>query len=129
MCNTIVIGDFSGVKQQNLAKSFVQIPQQELVDKIKYKAELLGMAVVMQNESYTSGYSALDLEDINKNTYNKSRRIYRGLFKSNKGILINSDVNGSINILRKYLKCSPKSLIMIMDNGVLDTPIRLRVAY
>ena len=66
MCNTIVIGDFSGVKQQNLAKSFVQIPQQELVDKIKYKAELLGMAVVMQNESYTSGCSALDLEDINK---------------------------------------------------------------
>ena len=30
-CNTIVIGDFSGIKQENHAKSFVQIPQQELV--------------------------------------------------------------------------------------------------
>lgn len=128
-CNIIVIGDFSGVKQENNAKSFVQIPQQELVDKIKYKAQLLGIEVVMQNESYTSGCSALDLESINKENYNKSRRIYRGLFISNKGIKINADVNGSINIMRKYLKCSPKSLKMIMDNGVLDTPIRLRIAY
>ncbi|QPW62074.1 RNA-guided endonuclease InsQ/TnpB family protein [Clostridium botulinum] len=128
-CHTIVIGDFSGVKQENDAKSFVQIPQQELVDKVKYKAQLLGIEVAMQNESYTSGCSALDLEDIGKKYYNKSRRIHRGLFVSNNGIKINADVNGSINILRKYLKCSPKSLKMIMDNGVLDTPIRLRIAY
>lgn len=127
-CHTIVIGDFSGVKQENTAKSFVQIPQQELVDKIKYKAELLGIQVIMQNESYTSGCSALDLENIEKETYNKSRRIERGLFKSNKGILINADINGSLNIMRKYLKCTPKSLKMIMDNGFLNNPIRIRVA-
>ena len=128
-CHTIVIGDFKGVKQENIAKSFVQIPQQQLVDKIKYKAELLGMVVAMQEESYTSGCSALDLEVVGKKSYNKARRIQRGLFKSNKGILINADINGSINILRKFLKCSPKSLTKMMDNGVLDTPIRLRVAY
>lgn len=127
-CHTIVIGDFSGVKQENTSKSFVQIPQQELVNKIMYKAKLLGIKVIMQNESYTSGCSALDLEVIGKESYDKSRRIYRGLFQSNKGILINADVNGSYNILRKYLKCTPKSLKMIMDNGVLDAPIRLRIA-
>ncbi|BDB03662.1 hypothetical protein CBOS2020_37690 (plasmid) [Clostridium botulinum] len=127
-CHTIVIGDFKGIKQENTAKSFVQTPQQQLVEKIKYKAKLLGIKVVIQNESYTSGCSVLDLEEIGKDKYNKNRRIYRGLFKSNKGILINADVNGSYNIMRKYLKCTPKSLIKIMDNGFLDNPIRLRVA-
>ncbi|AUM93733.1 TPA: transposase [Clostridium botulinum] len=127
-CHTIVIGDFKGIKQENTAKSFVQTPQQQLVEKIKYKAKLLGIKVVIQNESYTSGCSVLDLEEIGKDRYNKNRRIYRGLFKSNKGILINADVNGSYNIMRKYLKCTPKSLIKIMDNGFLDNPIRLRVA-
>lgn len=127
-CHTIVIGDFKGIKQENSAKSFVQTPQQQLVDKIKYKAELLGIKIKMQEESYTSGCSALDLEEINKNSYNKNRRIYRGLFKSNKGILINADINGSLNIMRKYLKCTPRSLIKMMDNGFLDNPIRLRVA-
>ncbi|NFF75954.1 IS200/IS605 family element transposase accessory protein TnpB [Clostridium sporogenes] len=127
-CHTIIIGDFKGVKQQNTAKSFVQTPQQELVNKIKYKAELLGIKIIMQEESYTSGCSALDLEEINKDSYNKNRRIYRGLFKSNKGILINADINGSYNIMRKYLKCTPRSLIKMMDNGFLDNPIRLRVA-
>lgn len=127
-CHTIIIGDFKGVKQENTAKSFVQIPQRELVDKIKYKAELLGIKIKMQEESYTSGCSALDLEEINKDSYNKNRRIYRGLFKSNKGLLINADINGSLNIMRKYLKCTPRSLIKMMDNGFLDNPIRLRVA-
>ena len=47
-CHTIVIGDFKGVKQNNKAKSFVQTPQIDLVNKLKYKAELLGIRVVMQ---------------------------------------------------------------------------------
>ena len=126
-CHTIVIGDFKGVKQNNKAKSFVQTPQMELVNKLKYKAELLGIKVVMQDESYTSGCSALDLEEIGSTTYNKSRRIFRGLFVSNKGIKINADINGAINILRKYNKCIPR--LIAMDNGFLDNPIRLRVSY
>lgn len=32
------------------------------------------------------------------------KRIKRGLYKSSDGKLINSDINGSINILRKYFK-------------------------
>lgn len=42
-CKTIIIGDFSGIKQENRSKSFVQIPQQQLVEKIKYKAGLSGI--------------------------------------------------------------------------------------
>ena len=126
-CNTIVIGDFSGIKQENNAKSFVQIPQQELVKKTKYKAELVGLKVIMVNESYTSGCSAIDLEEINKANYNKSRRITRGLFKTNNGMLINADVNGALNILRKYIKGIPKAIEIARDNGRLDSPLRIRV--
>ena len=127
-CNTIVIGDFSGIKQENHTKSFVQIPQQELVNKIKYKAELAGLKVIMVNESYTSGCSAIDLEPINKEYYNKSRRIERGLFRTNAGILINADVNGALNILRKYIKGIPKAVQTARDNGRLDSPLRIRIA-
>jgi putative transposase len=35
-----------------------------------------------------------------KENYNKNRRVERGLFQS-KGTLINSDVNGSLQIMRK----------------------------
>ncbi|OXB94682.1 RNA-guided endonuclease InsQ/TnpB family protein [Parageobacillus galactosidasius] len=126
-CNTIVIGDIRGIKQENYAKSFVQIPQQELVNKIKYKAELVGLKVVMINESYTSGCSAIDLEEINKANYNKSRRITRGLFKTNNGMLINADVNGALNILRKYIKGIPRAIQIARDNGCLNHPLRIRV--
>lgn len=126
-CNTIVIGDIRGIKQENFAKSFVQIPQQELVNKIKYKAELVGLKVVMINESYTSGCSAIDLEEINKANYNKSRRITRGLFTTNNGMLINADVNGALNILRKYIKGIPRAIQVARDNGCLNHPLRIRV--
>ena len=129
-CNTIVIGDIEGIKQENNVKSFVNIPHQKLVDKIEYKAKLVGLKVVYVKENYTSGCSALDLENINKANYDKSRRIVRGLFRSNQGILVNSDVNGSLNILRKYVKdkCIPKLIQSVMDNGALNTPLRIRVA-
>lgn len=129
-CNTIVIGDIEGIKQENNVKSFVNMPHQKLVDKIEYKAKLVGLKVVYVKENYTSGCSALDLENINKANYDKSRRIVRGLFRSNKGILVNSDVNGSLNILRKYVKdkCIPKLIQSVMDNGGLNTPLRIRVA-
>ncbi|MEW8974509.1 MAG: hypothetical protein AB2375_09965, partial [Tissierellaceae bacterium] len=79
----------------------------------------------MQNESYASGCSALNLELINKEYYN-NRRIERGLFVSNEVIKINADINGSLNILRKYNKSTPRLVEQVRDNGVLDNPICLR---
>ena len=128
---TIVIGDISLIKQEmNYNKSFVQLPLQRLVELIKYKAKLIGMEVKVIKESYTSGCSSLDIEPIDKAHYNKSRRIKRGLFKSNKGLLINADINGSLNILRLYVKdTSIPELIKIAEvNGFVNNPIKLRVA-
>jgi IS605 OrfB family transposase len=126
----IVIGDIKDIKQNCKIKSFVQIPVQKLVELIEYKAELLGISVVKIKENYTSGVSAIDLEEISKEFYNKSRRVNRGMFVTNTGIKINADVNGSLNILRKHLKdeCIPKLIQSVRDNGLVNSPVRIRVA-
>lgn len=126
---TIVIGNIKNIKQNSTIKSFVQIPVQRFINMIEYKAELGGINVVRLNEAYTSGCSAIELEKINKSNYNKSRRVYRGLFK-NKKTNINSDINGSLNILRKYLKdkCIPELINGARDNGVVYPPRRISVA-
>jgi len=128
-CNKILIGNIKNIKQKNKSKSFVQIPEQRLVDLITYKAKLEGIKVIFVNESYTSGVSAIDMEPIKKQYYNKKRRIERGLFKTNTGLVINADINGSLNILRKYVKNVIPMLIQeLRNNGCWNQPIRIRVA-
>ena len=125
----IVIGKLKDIKQDmNYNKSFVQIPTQRLVELITYKAKLQGIEIKLQEEAYTSGCSAIDLEPITKKYYNKSRRITRGLFKSGYGIL-NADINGSLNILRKAEKCIPDLVNTMRDKGNWTHPQRIRVAY
>ena len=83
-CDRIIIGDIKNIKQNmKNNKRFVQMPIQSLVQKITYKAQLEGIEVILIKENYTSGVSSLDKEEINKENYNKERRIERGLFKTN----------------------------------------------
>ena len=129
-CSTIVIGNIKNIKQNmKNNKRFVEMPLQNLVQKIEYKARLEGIEVEKIGEEYTSGVSSIDKEEINKKYYNKSRRIKRGLFKTNSGKIINADVNGSLNILRKYIKenFSP-NLEIAMDIGREQRPLKKRVA-
>jgi putative transposase len=104
--NTIVIGYNEFWKQKvNIGKvnnqKFVQIPFDKLLFMIKYKSEKYGINVITNEESYTSKCSFLDGEEISKHEEYLGKRIYRGLFRTSKGKLINSDVNGSYNIIRK----------------------------
>ncbi len=104
--NTIVIGKNKEWKQEvNIGKknnqNFVQIPFARLIEMIQYKAKENGITVILTEESYTSGTSFIDNEQPIKENYNKSRRIKRGLFKSNAGVLINADLNGAYQILKK----------------------------
>jgi putative transposase len=147
---TIVIGDMKGVKQKNVAKTFVQVPVQRLGEMVEYKATASGFEVVYQKENYTSGVSAIDLEPVEKGFYDKSRRFQRGLFRSNCHVVINADVNGSLNIMRKYMdkgssaktypswanadvtpsmrrQGTPRLITSARDNGFVSNPQRIRV--
>ena len=104
--NTLVIGNNKEWKQEiNIGKvnnqNFVTIPHSRFIDMLKYKCELLGIRFIVTEESYTSKCSFIDREDICKHEIYCGNRVKRGLFKSKEGILINADVNGSLNILRK----------------------------
>ncbi len=90
----------AGMSKQSNQK-FVNIPYQMLLQQLQYKCENVGIKYIETEESYSSGTSYLDEEEPIKQNYDKSRRIERGLFKSNSGLLINSDVNGSLQIMIK----------------------------
>ncbi len=91
-------------------QNFVSIPHARLIEMLKYKAELIGIKVIEQEESYTSKSNFLNLDpipvygniDAHDVTFSGSR-IKRGLYKTSCGRLINADVNGSYNILRKAI--------------------------
>lgn len=102
--DNIVIGINHEWKQNCKIKDtqgFTYISYDKLINMIKYKAEELQIRVIETDESYTSGTSFLDNEEPIKENYNKKRRVKRGLFKSNNGTLINSDVNGAFQIGKK----------------------------
>lgn len=101
-------------------QNFVQIPFITFINQIKYKAEMNGIQVQTHEESYTSKCSALDLESICKHSTYIGTRIKRGLFQSSKN-LINADINGALNILRKAT-CNDEFLTGI---GVVITPVRV----
>ena len=104
--DTLVVGKNKEWKQNvSMSKGnnqkFIDIPYQMLLQQLKYKCENVGIKYIETEESYSSGTSFLDGEEPIKQNYDKSRRIERGLFKSNSGLLINSDVNGSLQIMMK----------------------------
>ena len=138
--NTIVIGKNKGQKRSsNMGKrinqNFIGIPHQKMVEMIEYKANLAGIVVIQANEAYTSQTSFLDNEvPINQNGDKArkrkglspvKRRIKRGLFKSNKGILINADVNGALQILRKVV---PNAFADGID-GIGLVPVKLNLNF
>ena len=82
-------------------QTFESIPYEKFLTKLRYKAENAGIKVIETEESYTSGTSFLDNELPVKENYNKKRRKKRGLFKSNDGNIINADLNGAYQIIRK----------------------------
>ena len=99
--DTIVIGKNDTWKQEKkYMQNFTFIPYEMLLQQLQYKCENYGIKYVEANEAYTSGTSYLDDELPIKENYNKERRIERGLFQA-KDMLINADVNGSLQIMRK----------------------------
>lgn len=86
---------------------FCTISYNTLTWMIRYKAEFVGIQVIEREESYTSKASALDFDYIptygvdDENATFSGSRINRGLYRSSDGTIINADINGAANILRK----------------------------
>ena len=128
--NAIVVGKNDGWKQKsNIGKVnnqiFVQIPYQLFIHDLQYKCEEVGIKVILTDEAYTSGTSFLDNEQPIKDKYNKKRRVKRGLFKSNTGKLINADVNGAYQIMRKVFH----DVEIPVDRGLVLNPVRINLAF
>jgi len=126
--DTIVVGRNKFWKQNsNMGKkvnqSFTNIPFEVFIEKLKYKAENIGIKIIETEESYTSGTSFLDNELPIKENYNKSRRIHRGLFRSNTRELINADLNGAYQIMKKVF---PNTFVDGIE-GVHLHPIRVNI--
>jgi putative transposase len=112
---TLVIGkNLQGQSEISLGRqtnqNFVSVPHARLIEMLEYKAELVGITVIVQEESYTSKANFLALDPIP--VYGKTgtndvafsgKRIKRGLYKTSADQLINSDVNAAYNILRKAI--------------------------
>jgi putative transposase len=127
---TITIGLNKNWKQNiNLGnknnQKFVEIPFSSLIDKISYKAKLVGIDVKITEESYTSKVDHLAFESFEKHDIYLGKRKKRGLFQSSVNQLINADINGSIGIVRKVFGDS--AVQQIIGSGLAFNPIRVNV--
>lgn len=130
----LVLGKNKGFQQKsNLGKVnnqiFVQMPFYKLQQKLEYQCKIYGIDMIEQEESYTSKASFWDKDEIpvygdSKQHIFSGKRIKRGLYKTSSGILLNADVNGALNILRKS---NVVSLNGLYSRGELNTPVRIRV--
>ena len=95
-------------KKEN--QNFVCIPERKFLRILSGVGTQYGIPVVIREESYTSMASAPDLDRIP--TYGQEqedgrdpafsgKRIKRGLYRTKDGHLLNADINGAANILRK----------------------------
>ena len=114
-------------------QNFVQIPHARFIDMLVYKSSLVGIQVEIQEESYTSQASFLDLDPMptyqsdDKTEYRFSgKRMGRRnrLYRAKDGRIICADVNGSYNILRK---CKPDAFTAEGLAAYVVQPLRLAI--
>jgi putative transposase len=128
---TLIIGKNDEWKQEiALGKRnnqhFVNVPHARFIAMLTYKAELVGVQVVVTEESYTSQASFLDSDSLP--VYGTTpvptfsgRRVKRGLYRAADGTPINADVNGAYNIIRKV---APEAFAQ-GGRGCVVHPVRL----
>jgi len=108
---TVVIGKVQESKnrENNLPdlvnQMFKLLPHGKVTEYLMYKLKEVGIEVRLIDESYTSVTDSCD-EDagVTRTRKGNGRRVKRGLFLSPIKGLINADVNGARNILRKFKK-------------------------
>ena len=130
---TLVIGKNDGWKQgvemgKRNNQNFVDIPHARFIHMLSYKAELVGIQVILTEESYTSKASFLDLDELP--TYDSQetekhkfsgKRIERGLYRAKNKRYINADINGAYNMIRKVI---PDAFAKGIEGAVVH-PVRM----
>jgi putative transposase len=106
---------------------FVSIPYFKLIKFLEYKCQLVGIKFKIITEEYTSKCDSISLEPIQKQINYLGKRVKRGLFQSDRGKLINADINGALNILRKVVDDSYTN--KIINRGLLFNPVKIRNIY
>ncbi|WP_413160411.1 RNA-guided endonuclease InsQ/TnpB family protein [Capilliphycus salinus ALCB114379] len=109
---TVIFGWNKGQKQESSMgrknnQKFVSVPTAKLKSRIQKLCEKCGLRFVETEESYTSKSDALAQDVLPK--YGEKpefwkpsgRRITRGQYKSQTGLIFNADINGALNIARK----------------------------
>jgi putative transposase len=92
-----------------------------IIKMLTYKARLKGIRVVKEPEDYTSQTCCMC------GTICKSNRVHHGLYVCGQcGVVINADVNGAINILKRYL---PEQISVSWSSGCLAQPAVNRFAW
>lgn len=134
--DTIIIGNNKNIKQGiNIGKvnnqKFTNIPFKKFMDILEYKCLDEKIKLIVTEESYTSKASFLDNDEIpiyevnrNEKYVFSGKRVKRGLYRTKEGLLINADINGAANIVKKVVP----DAFSKGNRGVMETPIRIRVA-
>jgi len=124
--DTIVIGDITGIRKEadmgrKTNQKFHKLPYDIVINQIKYKAELAGINVINHiTEEYTSQSCAFCTEMPLKENAVKSNRKHRGLYLCRDcGIVVNADVNGAINISKKYLEALNRVPVVVLGTPVV----------
>jgi IS605 OrfB family transposase len=123
--------------EKNIIKSnnqrFLSIPFGKIKLRLEYLCKNHKIDLIIQEESYTSRASFMDLDEIpvynkeeNKEYTFSGKRIKRGLYETKDKKYINADINGALNIYRKSSVCDMEVISNLLRRGV-STPRRLQV--
>ncbi len=142
--NVIVFGWNKGQKQEvnmgrvtnqygRIAIRPYQIPTAKVKERLQQECDLRGWRFIEQDESYTSKSSFLDRDllpvtvgEKPDNWQPSGKRIKRGLYRSAQGLILNADVNGAANIIRKS-KVATDSIVERVGSGLLTNPLRKKL--
>ena len=106
---TVIVGDIKNIRKgKDTGKKNNQklhgLPYERMYEMLEYKLKKAGIRFVKQEESYTSQCSPYT-KTVSKEEAQKSNRKQRGLYVVKKEVL-NADVVGAYNIMRKYFAVS-----------------------
>lgn len=143
--SNIVIGCNEDFQQSsNMGKrnnrNFSFLPLGQLKKSLMWRCEANGINFIEQEESYTSKASFFDNDDMPVYTKNKNEDYEKPTFSGNRlgrryvckdGNIINADVNGALNIMRKYAINKSKAILLnklseLRHKGCVNQPLRIR---